>query len=140
MAHEEAAGRYDGAFGDERAGGDDAAGADCCAIEDDTTHADQAAGFDGAAVQDDGVAYGDVVAEDQGICVAHYVEDGSVLNIRARADAHEVDVAAKDGARPYAGMFADDDVADHHGLGVDVGGCGDLRRVTQVSANHESRK
>ncbi len=140
MAHEKAAGRDDGAFRDERTGGDDAAGADCCAVEDDAAHADQAAGFDGAAVQDDGVADGDVVAEDQGVRVAHDMEDGTVLDICARADAHEVDVTAQDGTGPYAGMFADDDVTDNHGLGVDVSGCGDLRRVTQVSANHEPRK
>jgi hypothetical protein len=91
-------------------------------------------------VQDDGVAHGDVVAEDQGICVAHYVKDGTVLDICARADAHEVDIAAKDGAGPHAGMFTDNDVADYHGLGIDVSSCGDLRRVTQVSANHEPRK
>ena len=61
----------------------------CGAVQDDAAHADQAARFDGAAVQDDGVAYGDVVAEDQGVRVAHHVDtDGTVLSIRARADAH----------------------------------------------------
>jgi hypothetical protein len=129
LAHEEAARGDYGAFRDKCASGDDAACADFGTVQDDAAHADQAARFDGAAVQDDGVAYGDVVAENQRICVAHHVKDGTVLNISTRADAHEVHVAAKHGARPHAGMFADDDVTDDHGLRVNVSSYGDLRNV-----------
>jgi hypothetical protein len=140
LTHEKAARRDDGAFRDKRTGGDDAAGADCGAVEDDAAHANQAAGFDRTAVQDDGVADGDVIAENERIGVAHYVEDGTILDIRARTDTHKVHVTAEYGAGPHAGMFTDDYVTDDHGLGIDVSSCGDLRHVTQVSANHESRK
>ncbi len=136
LAHEQAAGGDDGAFRDQGTGGDNAAGPDSCAVEDDAAHADEAARFDGATVQDDGVAYGDVIAENERIRVAHDVEDGAVLDICVRADTHDVYIAAKDGAGPHAGMFPDDDIADDYGLRVDVGGCSDLRRVTLVRADH----
>ena len=134
MAHEKAAGRDFGAFWDEGAGGDDGAGADFCAVEDDRAHADEAARFDGAAVEDDAVADGDVVAEDERVRIAHYVEDGAVLNICARADADEVDVAADDDAGPDAGVGGDGDVTDDDGLWIDVGGFGDARRAAAVGA------
>ena len=140
LAHEKAARRDDGAFRDKRTGGDDAAGPDCCAVEDDAAHANQAAGFDRTAVQDNGVADGDVIAENERICVAHDVENGTILDIRARPDTHKVHVTAEYGAGPHAGMFTDDYVTDDHSLRIDVSSCGDLRHVTQVSANHESRK
>ena len=118
-------GRDFGALEDQGAGGDDAAFADGHAVQDDRAHADQAAAGDVAAVQRDAVTDGDVVAEDQRIFVAHYVEDRAVLDIGAGADADVVHVAANDGAGPDAGVFADDYVADDDGGGVDVGG---LRR------------
>ncbi len=136
LADEKAAGRDDGAFRDQGSGGNDAAGADFCAVEDDASHADEAARFDGATVQDHGVAHGDVVAENERIGVAHDVEDGAVLDICARADAHEVHVTAENGTGPHAGMLADDDLTDDHSLRVDVSGCGDLWRVTSVRADH----
>ena len=70
----------------------------------------------------DFVADGDVVAENQRIFVAHDVEDRAVLNVGARADADVVHVAAHDGERPDAGVFADDYVADDDGGGIDVRG------------------
>ena len=62
-----------------------------------------------------------VVAENERMRVAHHVQHGAVLNIRARADADEIDVAANHGAGPDARLLADDDVADDDGLRVNVG-------------------
>ena len=56
------------------------------------------------------MAHRDVVAQNQRIRVAHHMQHGAVLNICARPDAHEIHVPAQDGARPHAGMLADDDV------------------------------
>src|SRR5712692_2448206 len=132
VAYYQAAGGDFGALEEQGAGGHDAAGADFYAVEDDGAHADQASGLDGAAVQGDAVADGDVVAEEQRIFVAHDVEDAAVLNIGARADANVVHVAADDGARPDAGVGADDHVADNDGGGVNVGGCGDFGPLAAI--------
>ena len=123
-------------FQEQRAGGNDAARADFYAVEDDRTHADEAAGLDGAAVQRDAVAYGNVVTEDQRIFVAHDVENATVLDIGARADADVVHVAADDGTRPDARVGADDHVADDDGGGVDVSGCSNFGPLAAVGSNH----
>ncbi len=81
------------------------------------------------------MADGDIVAEEEGMFVAHYVEDAAVLNIGARADADVVHVAANDGAGPDAGVGADDDVADDDRGGVNVGGCGDFGPLAAVGAD-----
>jgi hypothetical protein len=88
-------------------------------------------------VEDDAVADGDRVAEDQRVRIAHDVEDGAVLDIGARADADEVDVAADYGAGPDAGVGADRDVADDDGLRVNVGGGGDLRPAATKTADQD---
>src|SRR5712692_3489815 len=134
VAYYQAAGGDFGALEEQGAGGHDAAGADFYAVEDDGAHADQASGLDGAAVKGDAVADGDVVAEEQRIFVAHNVEDAAVLNIGARADANVVHVAADDGARPDAGVGADDDVADDDSGGVNVGGGGDCGPLPAVGS------
>src|SRR5258708_9239902 len=95
----------------------------------------QAAGFYVAAVQGYAMADGYVVAEQQGMFVAHYVEDGAILNIGAGADADVVDVAADYRAGPDAGVWADDYVADDYGGGVNVGGGGDFRALAAIGAN-----
>ncbi len=135
VAYYQAAGRDFGALEEQGAGGYDAAGADFYSVEDDGTHADEAAGLDGAAVQGDAVADGDVVAEEQRVFVAHYVEDAAVLDVGAGADADVVHVAAHNGAGPDAGVGADDNIADDDGGGVNVGGCGDLGPLTAVGAD-----
>src|SRR5579859_4238355 len=135
VADDQATGRNFGAFEKERTGGYDAAGADVHAVQDDGSHADEAARLDGAAVEGDGVADGHVVAEDQWVLVAHDVEYAAVLDVGARADADVVHVAANHGARPDAGVFADDYVADDDGGGVNIGGGGDLRALAAIGAN-----
>src|SRR5713226_8795470 len=114
VAYYQAVGGDFGALEEQRAGGYYAAGADFYAVEDDGAHADQAAGLDGAAVQGDAVADGDVVAEEEGIFVAHYADDG---------------------AGPDAGVGADDHVADDDGGGVNVGGCGDFGPLAAIGSN-----
>src|SRR5208282_1310738 len=135
MADDQAAGGDFGTFEEERTGGYDAAGADVHAVQDDRAHADQAARLDGAAVECDGVADSDVVAEDEGVLVAHDVEDAAVLNVGASADTDVVDVATNHGAGPDARVLADNHVADDDGGGVNIGGCGDLRALAAVGAN-----
>src|SRR6266853_2786665 len=136
MAYYQAAGGDFGALEDKRAGRDDAALADLYAIQNDRAHADQAAGFYVAAVQGYAVADGYVVAEEQGIFVAHYVEDGAILNVGAGADADVVDVAADYRAGPDAGGWGDDYVADDYGGGVNVGGGGDFGALAAIGSDH----
>src|SRR6267154_4312961 len=136
MAYYQAAGGDFGALEDKRAGRDDAALADFYAIQNDCAHANQAAGFYVAAVQGYAVADGYVVAEQEGIFVAHYVEDGAVLNIGAGADTDVVDVAADYGAGPNAGVWANDYVADDYGGGVNVSGGGDFGALAAIGSDH----
>src|SRR5258708_10286437 len=96
----------------------------------------QAAGFYVAAVQGYAMADGYVVAEQQGMFVAHYVEDGAILNVGAGADADVVDVAADYRAGPDAGVWADDYVADDYGGGVNVSGGGDFGALAAIGADH----
>ena len=81
------------------------------------------------------MAYGYVIADEERVFVAHYVEDAAVLDIGAGADADVVDVAADHGAGPDAGVGADDDVADDDGGGVHVGRGGDLGPLAAVGAD-----
>src|SRR5208337_2626935 len=106
------------------------------AIEDNRTHADEAAGLNGAAVQDGIVSHADVVADEDAVLFLHAVEDTVVLNVGIVADADLVDVAAKDGVHPDAGVFAEDDVADELGGVVDVAGVGELGSDALVGADH----
>src|SRR5690606_15605359 len=106
------------------------------------THADQRAVADRAGVDDGAVADGDVVADDRGIAVHARmragmadVDDGSVLQVAARADAHEVDVAAHHGARPDRTVVADPDVTDEDGGGVDVDAFAELRQRAAVRSD-----
>jgi hypothetical protein len=81
------------------------------------------------------VADGYVVADQERVFVAHYVEDATVLDIGAGADADVVDVAAHYGAGPDTGVGTDYDVADDHGGGVNVGGGGDLGPLAAVGTD-----
>jgi hypothetical protein len=126
-AHDHAARGNNGAFRDERASGDDAARANHCAIQNNGAHADQAEGLDGAAVQGHGMADGNFVADMQRPFIAHDVQDGPVLNIRAGADADQIHISADDTQRPDAGVFANVHVADDHRRAIDVCGGRDGR-------------
>ena len=83
------------------------------------------------------MADGDIVAENERVLVAHYVKDAAILDIRAGADADEVNVAADDGAGPDAGVGGDGYVTDDDGLWIDVSGFSDARRVAAVGAKQD---
>ena len=68
--------------------------------------------------------------------VAHPVEDGSVLDVGAGADADVVGVASDDGVHPEGGLGPEVDVADELGGGVDVAACGEGGENAAVGADH----
>jgi len=89
-----------------RAGANHAVPADDDAVEHGRVHADQAGVHDRAGVHDGAVADGDVGADGQRetarrvVAVVGHVQDRTVLDIAARADADGVHVAARDRERP----------------------------------------
>ena len=135
VAYYQAAGGNFGALQEQGACSYYAAGAYLYTVQDYCAHAYEAAGFYVAAVQGDAVADGYVVAQEQGVCVAHYVEDAAVLDVGAGADADVVDVAADYGAGPDAGVRANDHVADDDGGGVNIGGGSDFWALAAVGAD-----
>jgi hypothetical protein len=64
------------------------------------------------------------------------VEYGVVLDVGIVANADLVDVAAKDGVHPDAGVLADNDVADELGGVVDIRGAGELGGDAFIGADH----
>src|ERR1051326_6419087 len=63
------------------------------------------------------------------------IQDASILNIGAGADADVVDVTADNAERPNAGVFPNDHVADEDRCGINVSGGGDLRALVAVGAD-----
>ncbi|KWV14656.1 hypothetical protein A6R79_14145 [Xanthomonas translucens pv. translucens] len=88
---------------DHRAGADEAVFLHRGAVQDARAHADQAQVLDGAGV-----------------------EDGAVLDVAARVDAHAVDVAADHRAGPHRHVFAQSHVADEGAGRIHVGACAEL--------------
>lgn len=112
------------------------------AIEHDRTHADQHRIFDGAGVNDGFVADGDVAADAGGEAaefgvraVVTDVDHGAVLDVGARADADEIDVAAHDRGRPDGHIVAQVHVADDDGGGVDVDAFAQLGQVFEIGTD-----
>ena len=66
-------------------------------------------------VDDALVTDGDVVADDQRMRVVRDMQHAEVLHVRAVPDANVIHIAANDGMKPGAALFAHDDVADDHG-------------------------
>ncbi len=89
-------------------------------------------------MKNDAVAYGDVVAEVDSKFFFHAVEDAVVLDVGIVADANLMDVAAKDGVHPNAGVLAEHDVADELGRVVYVAGVGELGSDALVGSDHNS--
>src|SRR6185369_5368375 len=104
--------------------------------QDDRSHTDEATVFDDAAMQRHRVADRYPVAQDDRPFTQHAVQYRAVLDVRVCADADGMDVAADDRAHPYAGIFAQLDVADHLRRLVDVTSCSNLRQHTLVWSNH----
>src|ERR1700677_3222209 len=97
-----------------------------------------AAMIDHAAVQGNGMAHGDVLADRDPISIFHAVQHAAILNVRVRADADCVDVAAQDGAHPDRGVLAEDDVANDLRRVVDVATRGNCRRYSLKGPDHPS--
>src|SRR6185312_12478784 len=97
---------------------------------------------DAAGMDDRLVADGDVLADHRGeaaelrvrAVVAH-VDDGAVLDVGARADADEVDVAADHDAGPQGDVVAEHDVADERGGRIDVDALAGGRQHAAVRAH-----
>jgi len=87
-------------------------------VHHDGSHADQAIVLDSAGMQDDLVPNRDIVADHGRLAarteaaVVSDVNDGSILNAGAGADADVLNVAPNDAHRPDRAVFADFDRAD----------------------------
>src|SRR5690606_14642483 len=111
----------------QRAGADEAVLLDHDAVEQDRAHADEAGVGDAAGVDDGLVADGDILADHGGEAaepgvraIVADVDDGAVLDVGARADAHEVDVAAHHHPRPQRHVVPQHHVPRHHRHGIHV--------------------
>src|SRR3546814_12648959 len=63
------------------------------------------------------------------------VDHGAVLDVAARTDANEIDVAAGHGLRPHRHVVAQFHVADHAGVGIDVHARAKRRKDVAVGTN-----
>lgn len=110
----------------QRTGPDHGMPADARAIEHRRVHADQAGILDRAGVQDGAMTDSHISANQQWKstwCVRTIVADmqhRAILDIRACANANEIDVAARHCARPQGSVVAELDVADNNSGGIDV--------------------
>src|SRR5690606_12260535 len=111
----------------QRAGADEGVLLHHRAVEHDRAHADEHRVLDPAGVDDRLVADRHVLADHGGEPaqlrvrpVVADVDHGAVLDIAARADADEVDVAADHRLRPHRHVVSQLHVADHAGVGIDV--------------------
>jgi hypothetical protein len=111
------------AFGDDSPSRDDAACADVRTVEHNRAHANQDLVFKGAAMDGGVVSDCAHIADDDRVQELHAVEDSTILDVGAGADADVMDIATDDGVHPDAGVFAKDDIADDLGRGVHIA-CG----------------
>ena len=72
----------------------------------------------------------------QRIRIVRHVQQRKVLDVGAPADPNEIDVAADDAVKPYAGFGFDDHVADDDRGVFDEGGIRDGRGDASVGFNH----
>ena len=100
--------------------GDDGACPDTRVVENDRTDADQHLVLEGAAVYRGVVANGDPLSDVNGVEIAHAVENGAVLTVRACAAANGVHVSAHDGIHPDARLLSEYNVSDDLSAGIDV--------------------
>src|SRR5215217_5979056 len=120
-AHHERPRRNDGAFRDQGPCSHDRIAANVRAVQQDGAHADQAPILHDTAVEDSGVANRHALADNRRVRrLMIDVNDDAVLQVRLRADADVVHVAAHYGVEPDAAFRPKDNIADHlRGL-VDV--------------------
>jgi len=136
-AEHERAGRNARAGREQGPGADQALVLDGRSVEDDRPDADQAVIADRAAVEDGGMADGHAFADDGRPAPARHVHGRVVLDVRARPDAHPLDVAPHHGVEPEARFGPDGHVTDHHG-GVDDEGRG-VDRGDPVAERRDQR-
>src|SRR5690606_22712490 len=111
-------------------------------IEDGRVHADQAEVFDAACVHHGAVADGDVGA-DYGRNTAgpgerafvRHMDDAAVLDVGARTDTDEIDVAAQHAARPDRDVVLERHVADNAGGGIDVDAGTEGRAAVEIGSD-----
>lgn len=103
-------------------GQDHGAGSNYCALaHDGVVHDHGAHAYQGEVVYvrpvyGDVVAYGDIIAYGDGGLAEQGVQDATILNVDAVADGDGIDIAAQDGAKPYAAFFAHGDISDDGGV------------------------
>ena len=79
---------------------------------------------------------GHVLADKDAVLLLHTVQHAAILHVGMRAQADGMDVAAKDGVHPDAGIFAEHDVADQLRRLIDKTRLRHRRRNALVGANH----
>ena len=126
------------AFADHAARGDQRAFTDDAAVEERCIAADQRVVFDVAILHDGRVPNRYVVPHERLTRFAD-VNHGVVLNRGAGADANWAVVAAKHGAEPDAGLFADFDVADQDGSRSHEGGRMNFGPLAPVLDDHTAK-
>ncbi len=119
-ADDEGIWRDDLVFHDDGTGGDDGAFSDDGAGQNGGAHTDEDVIFDDAAVHAGAMPDGDVIADDARIIIRD-VQACEILDICAFADGNIIHIAARNDARPDAGVFSDADIAVQMRAGSDEG-------------------
>ena len=83
------------------------------------------------------MAHSDAVADQAGIGIAFYVQDGVVLNATFFADADIVYVAPNRDVRPNGGALADMNIADNLRTLMHIGRIGNQRSYAAIRSNQE---
>ena len=88
-------------------------------------------------MQHDAVPHGHAITYDARIDSVVDMQDAAILNAGFIAHADVVDITANGDEWPYTGTFADNDVANYLGAGIDVcGGCY-TRHNPAVGSKHD---
>lgn len=107
---------YLGIGQDYGAGGNDSALAYHGVVHDHGAHAYQGEVVYVRPVYSDVMADGNIVADGDGGFAEKRVQYAAILNIDAVADGDGIDIAAQDGAKPYAAFFAHGDISYNGGV------------------------
>jgi len=112
--------------GNHRPGGNHSAAFHHRAIQYRRMHPNEAAILQRTGMQHHLMPNGDAGTDDCRPGFPRHMHHRIILDVRARADADMVYVAAHDATEPDAGMIADFDIADNHRPRRDEGGGGDF--------------
>jgi hypothetical protein len=109
--------------------------ADSGVIQNHRAHADEAMILDGATVQNGTMPYGDPIADYHGgTCIG--VDHCSILEVAVRTYADWLNVAAQDGLKPDAGVFANFDLSNQVRALSNKRGRGNAWRALSILQNH----